>query len=220
MKKYYLILSLIILIFAFTGAGCNKNETSSSSSSTTSTQNQAYSATEANKKLLEYAIVSGPKDSKVTIIEASDFECPACRYWSSQFKTLIDKFGDKVQFGYVSFPLSYHQSAMPAALAVEAANKQGKGWELFNSLFEGQTIDQATIDAKVNALGLNMDQYNKDIASEELKTKIQNGMDLLSQLGLEGTPTFYINGTPVTFNPTAANFEVEINKILGTSTNQ
>jgi len=218
-KKYYLILTLIVLVFTFTGAGCNKNETTSTSS-TTSTQSQTYSASEANKKLLEYAIVSGPKDSKVTIIEASDFECPACRHWSVKFKPVIDKYIDKIQFGYIAFPLNYHEYAMPAALAVEAAAKQSKGWELFNSLFEGQTIDQATIDAKVNALGLNMDEYNKDIASEELKTKIKNGMDLLSELGLEGTPTFYINGTPVTFNPTAENFEVEINKIFGTNTNQ
>lgn len=220
MQRNYII-GISFIIFAglsLVGLNCNNstspNANINNNTATAQSAKQNLPSEEANKKLLETAIVTGPSESKVTIIEASDFECPACRYWYPEFKKVIDAYKDKVQFGYVAFPLSYHTTAMPAALAVEAANKQGKGWELYKKLFEGSTIDQTIIDAQIKALGLDMDKYNTDIASAELKNKIQNGMELLNQLGLEGTPTFYINGTPLTVNPTFEGFKTEIDKLL------
>jgi len=214
--------NLIISIFVFSlllilpGAGCgsDKGENPQVLSGTTSASSSPVNTEANNKRLLEYAITTGPKDTTVTIIEASDFECPACRSIQPEFAKVIEKYRDRVQFGYVAFPLSYHKSALPAALAVEAAQQQGKGWEMYEKFFEGSTFDESKIDQIAKDLGLDMDKFNTDKASDTTKAKIDGSMNLLETLNLQGTPTFYVNGTEFNGNPTFSGFEAEIKKLL------
>lgn len=222
MKKNLIVSFFILsLILTFTGAGCNTNNNTTTSTtapvSTVPTAATTVNGEENNKSLLEYAITTGPKDSKVTIIEASDFQCPACRSIQPNFKQAIDKYRDQVQFGYVAYPLSYHENALPAAKAVEAAQIQGKGWEMYEKLFEGSELDMTKIEQVAKDLGLDIDKFNSDRASTEVESKINNAKALLETLNLQGTPTFYINGVEFTGNPTLAGFETQIKKLLGTN---
>mgnify|MGYP000903935182 CR=1 FL=1 len=217
-----IIVSFFVLSLALTlsGAGCNTNNNANATNNTTNVSATAVASStanseESNKKLLEYAITTGPKDSKVTIIEASDFQCPACRSIQPNFKQVVEKYRDQVQFGYVPYPLSYHENALPAAKAVEAAQIQGKGWEMYEKLFEGDSLDITKIDQVAKDLGLDMDKFNSDKDSTDVANKITNVQALLDNLNLQGTPTFYINGVEFTGNPTLAGFETQIKQLLG-----
>ena len=207
-KKILLGLAIIASVFIFSGCGSEDN------AQVAGTQTQSADATEVNQKLAELAITTGPTDAKVTIIEASDFECPACRHWAPEFDKTVQKYVDKVKFGYIPFPLSYHESAMPAALAVEAAAKQGKGWEMFTKLFEGEALDLGKIDTTAKDLGLDMDKFNADKDSQEVKDKIEKAKTLLTDLNLQGTPTYYINGQEYSGTPTLDALSIEIDKLL------
>ncbi len=83
----------------------------------------------------------GDVNAPVTIIEFSDFECPYCRiWWVNTYPELKRDYIDtgKVRFVYRDFPLSFHAGAMPASLAAECANAQGKFWEMFGKIFTEQ----------------------------------------------------------------------------------
>lgn len=220
-KKIMICILATAVISVFMGAGCGETTTPQDSGNqqvlggaTTSAPSVTMAPAEANKKLLELAITTGPKDSTATIIEASDFECPACRSIQPEFAQTIEKYRDRVQFGYVPFPLSYHKNAMPAALTVAAAQLQGKGWEMYERFFEGSSFDVSKIDQVAKDLNLDMDKFNSDKDSAEIKAKVDQSIQLLESLNLQGTPTFYINGVEFTGRPSFVGFESEIKKLL------
>lgn len=84
--------------------------------------------------------VKGKKDSKVVLVEYSDFQCPACAAYFPMVEQVMDEYKDKVAFVYRHFPLiSIHPYAEPMARASEAAGKQGKFWEMYQLIFKNQT---------------------------------------------------------------------------------
>lgn len=217
MKKYIFILVPVIIIFLALFLGCNNNQSSSNekvkNNQTTQTETKV-SNEYAKEQLLDLAITVGLKDANMVIIEASDFECPACRSIHPEFKKTVEKYKDKIMFGYIPYPLSYHPNAMNAALAVEAANIQNKGWEMYELLFEGQNFNPDIIETRAQELGLDINKFNQDRESEEAKSQIEKSRQLLNELGLQGTPTFYINGNEYQNSPTFANLSAEIEERL------
>ena len=98
-------------------------------------------AERANEGVVIESHVKGNPDAAVTLIEYSDFECPACAQFSPYIKELMNEYGDELRFEYRHFPLiNIHAQAIPAARAAEAAAQQGKFWEMHDKLFENQSV--------------------------------------------------------------------------------
>ncbi len=146
--------------------------------------------------------IRGDKDSKVVLVEYSDFQCPACKIFYVFLKQIEAKYGAKMELVYRNFPLSQHANAMLAAQAAEAAGKQGKFWEMHDMIFEGQDIWSAKSNADTGktfmsyaqSLGLNIDQFKKDLNSAEIKTKIEGDYQGGIKSEINATPTFFLNG--------------------------
>lgn len=154
--------------------------------------------------------IKGNNESAITLIEYSDFQCPACGDYYPLLKKLNEEFGDKTRFVYRHFPLEQHQNAKPAAVASEAAAKQGKFWEMHDMIFENQGRWSEEKNAEeiftgyVQKLGLNMEQFKNDLASQEVKEKVDNDYKGGVKARVNATPSFFLNGkiinTPRNYN--------------------
>ena len=141
------------------------------------------------------APTQGPDDAVVTIVEFSDFQCPFCNRVTPTLAKIRDTYGDKVRIAFKHMPLSIHPQAPQAHAASEAAHRQGKFWEMHDRIFQNQRdLSIATLEGHARAIGLDMDRYGKDVADAALKKKIDADMDQASDLGVTGTPSFFING--------------------------
>ncbi len=148
--------------------------------------------------------VKGNKDAPVTLVEYLDFECEACGAYYPVIKRLSEEYKDEVKFIVRYFPLPGHKNSMTSALAVEAAGRQGKFWEMHNIVFENQrdwgekqAPDPKIFENYAQQIGLDMDRYSKDIASQELKDRIERDRDAGQKLNITGTPTFFLGGKKI-----------------------
>lgn len=154
--------------------------------------------------------VKGPEDAPVTIIEYSDFECPACQMYYFVMERLLASSTIPIRFAYRHFPLSYHVNAVPASLASEAGGRQGKFWEMYSLIFENYTDWTGKGDASdifagyARDLGLDMEKYNSDITDPVLRKKISDNLEEGISIGVNATPTFFVNGKVIT-NPSSYN---------------
>jgi protein-disulfide isomerase len=151
--------------------------------------------------------IQGKENAPVTLVEYGDFECPYCLEARSVIETVKRTEGDKLKFVFRNFPLSQvHLHALHAAYAAEAAAKQGKFWGMHDLLFDNQpAFEDGDLTTYAQNLGLDMQQFTEDMKSEEIAKKVKD--DFLSGVksGVNGTPTFFING--VHFNqPSEAEF--------------
>lgn len=146
--------------------------------------------------------IKGNASSTVTVVEYSDFQCPACAAYFPLVERLI-KENANLRLVYRHFPLPQHANAIPASLASEAAGKQGKFWEMYDMIFSTQkdweaSTDSATIfSGYAQKLGLDMTKYAADVASKEIKDKITASVAAGQKAGIDSTPTFYVNGKKI-----------------------
>ncbi|MCR9093927.1 MAG: DsbA family protein [bacterium] len=141
------------------------------------------------------APIKGPKDALVTIVEWSDFQCPFCNRVSPTLAQIEEEYGDKVRLVFKHMPLSIHPQAPQAHAASEAAHRQGKFWEMHDRIFANQRdLSIATLESHARAIGLDMDQYAKDVADASVKARIDDDMKQAAGLNVTGTPSFFING--------------------------
>lgn len=145
--------------------------------------------------------VKGDKTSKVVLVEYLDFECEACGAYYPFTKQLTNEYGDKIAFVVRYFPLSGHKNSRTAACAVEAAGKQGKFWEMYDILFtkqadwsEKQTADQNLFEKYAVEIGLDIPQWKKDVLSAEVVKRVGESYTEGESLGIQGAPTFFLNG--------------------------
>ena len=143
----------------------------------------------------------GNKDAKITLVEYSDFQCPACATYQTMTKQLFSEFQNDIAFTYRHFPLrTIHKNADLAAQAAEAAGLQGKFWEMHDIIFENQTEWAGNKDPMNNfikyaqALEINIEQFKTDINSKTVKEKVEKDYQDSISLGLNSTPTFFLNG--------------------------
>lgn len=177
---------------------------------------------EAAQKLLtdrETAIGKSPKtgaeEGEVVLIEFSDFQCPFCASAHDVVTKFMAKHDDRVTLVYKHFPLiQIHDQAVPAALASWAAMQQGKFWEYHDALFKNQDRlgDELYLEIAQD-LKLDLDKFQKDIASQEAATAVQADLKLAGELGLSGTPTFFMNGKILTGALSLESMEAELEKI-------
>lgn len=145
--------------------------------------------------------IKGNKKATVTLVEYLDFECEACGFYYPYVKQLTKEFNNDVRFVSRYFPLPGHKNGLPAALAVEAASKQDKYWEMYEIVFENQknwgeraVADPTIFEEYAKKIGLNMTQFKKDVDSKTVKDRVERDRLSGEQLGVDATPTFYLNG--------------------------
>jgi protein-disulfide isomerase len=149
--------------------------------------------------------VRGPAEAPVTIIEYSDFQCPACATYYPIVERLVTEASTTVRFVYRHFPLYPipHKNAVVAAEASEAAAMQGKFWEMYRLLFENQKLWEnsdtaaAVFEEYAGRIGLNLEVYKKDVVSDVVKARVEKDRAEGVALGVNSTPTFFVNGTAV-----------------------
>jgi protein-disulfide isomerase len=144
---------------------------------------------------------TGSPTAKVTLVEYSDFQCPACKAYYPVVKQLQKDYGDRLHFVYRFFPLeNIHKNAAVSAEAGYAASKQGKFWEMHDKLFETQDSwaplpdPTDTFVGYAKDLGLNVDQFKKDYSSDTAQKFVNDSYQTALNMGLQGTPSFFLNG--------------------------
>ncbi len=145
-------------------------------------------------------------EGSITLVEFSDFQCPACLSIQAPLKQILAKYEGKVQFVYRHFPLSsIHKNAQMAAQVSEAAHQQGKFFEMHDKLFETQASWQGLSDPKdtfkgyAKELGMDENKFATDLESQSTKDVINTDLLATTRYRLTGTPTFFINGSKVEF---------------------
>ena len=140
----------------------------------------------------------GNANATVTIVEFTDFQCPSCAQQHPVLERLVSEFGNRVRLVVRDFPLSQHADAPKAAEAAEAAREQGKYWEYVAVLFRNQSALEVTkLKQYATELGLDRARFDAALDSSKFAEKVERDLVDGQRLGVNGTPTFYINGKRV-----------------------
>ncbi len=152
--------------------------------------------------------VRGAQDGKVTLVEFGDFQCPACGAYEPIVRQVLADNKAILKVSFRHFPLTQlHQNALLAAKASEAASMQGKFWEMHDILYDKQAEWSGAINARsffvtyANTLGLDTALFTKDLDSKVVEDKILAEYKEGVKLGIQGTPTFFINGKKIEDTP-------------------
>jgi protein-disulfide isomerase len=145
--------------------------------------------------------LSTADDAKVTIVEFLDFECEACGAAYPFVEQLRERYAGRVTFVARYFPIPSHRNALNAAYAVESAARQGRFEAMYQRMFETrhewgerQESMASLFRSYAADLGLDMITYDADVGSDTVADRVQQDVDDGTQLGVDGTPTFFING--------------------------
>lgn len=148
--------------------------------------------------------VEGKLDSKVTLVEYGDYECPVCEGYYSTMQQVQQKYNDTVKFQFRNLPLSQiHPNAIAGARAAEAADMQGKFWQMHDLLYNQTNWQEWSTSSKPEPffwtyaaqLGLNVDKFKTDFASGTANDRIQADINEFKKTGQQqATPTFFVNG--------------------------
>lgn len=163
---------------------------------------------------------TGPATAPVTLVEFGDYECPACAAAFPILKPILDSYGLKLNFVFRHFPLPMHNSAPLAAEAAEAAGSQGKYWQMHELLYTRQqewAEKPNAFDVMVGyaqQLGLNVDQFRQDVQSNKFADKISGDMKDGQTLGINATPTFYVNGKQIVGVPKDGDLRSMVDAII------
>lgn len=148
--------------------------------------------------------IKGNQNAPVTLIEYLDFECEACGAYFPLVQQLAKEFPNDLKIVVRYYPLPGHKNGLPAALAVEAAARQGKFFEMHDLLFteqrnwgEKQTPTPEVFERYAQKLGLDMVKFKKDVNSQEVKDRVERDVKSGTKLGNTGTPSFYLNGEKI-----------------------
>ncbi len=177
--------------------------------------------TSANEGVVITPHIKGNPDAAVTLVEYSDFQCPACGQFEPIVSAVMEQYGDQLSLEYKHFPLiSIHPYAVPAARAAEAAAQQGKFWEMHDKLFENQSVwanssnPQSYFIVYAEELGLDVTLFKRHLRSAMINDAVGAAFDEARTLGLTGTPSFFLNGERFEF-ATLEDFTSGIEAALG-----
>jgi protein-disulfide isomerase len=138
----------------------------------------------------------GPPEAPVTLVEYGDYECPYCGKAYPAVRRIQRMMDDRLRFVFRNFPLNtLHEHASQAAQAAEAAGAQGKFWEMHDLLYENQdNLDDVDLRQYALKAGLEIYRFESDMASERFAKKVRDDFRGGVRSGVNGTPTFFING--------------------------
>ena len=187
-----------------------------------SSRQQAANPTDAGPLGAEPSHVRGNPAAKVTLEEFGDFQCPSCGVFYSELRKSEEEFGPRLRVVFREHPLQPpHAHAVLAAEAAEAAGLQDRFWEMHDKLYENQNSWSDAKDVKAvfvdfaKQLGLDADQFSRDLDSDEVSKRITQDGIRGHALGVTGTPTVFVNGNLIKFEfYTQAGLREVINKAL------
>ncbi len=138
----------------------------------------------------------GPEDAPVTLVEYGDYECPYCGAAYPIVKRIQKKMGKDLRFVFRNFPLTEsHPHALAAAQSAEAAALQNSFWEMHDALYENQrALEDRDLVRLARGLNLDIERFTRDFSSRQATNKIEGDVDGGIRSGVNGTPTFFING--------------------------
>ena len=221
-KQFWAVIIAIVVVFiGITTLTGHKSNSSNKGSSSSLTQH-----------------VQGQGKSGVKLVEYGDYQCPFCQEYYTTVKQVAADMNEQIFFQFRNFPLvNNHPNAFAAARAAEAADMQGKFWEMHDVLYEnndpnGQSGWVAASDPTTffnqfaQQLGLNLVKFKQDFASTAVNDRINADMAEGNKLGITGTPTFFLDGKQVDASklvdssgrPSVAAFENTINAEIAKKT--
>jgi protein-disulfide isomerase len=213
-KQFLAVIIAVILVFVGIFVFGQKSPNSTSSSNGTLSQH-----------------IEGLGQDHVTLVEYGDFECPYCGQYYSIVKQVVAEYNNQITFQFRNFPLtSLHPNAFAGARAAEAAALQGKYWQMHDLLYEqnqayydsnetlsnwvGASNPQTFFDQDATQLGLNLTKFNQDYASNQVNGTINADMAEGNKLGINATPTFFLDGKKISVGESAAQFQSLINAAI------
>lgn len=142
----------------------------------------------------------GPATAQVTLLEYADYECPYCQQIQPALNKIEQEFKGTVAFAYKDFPLNIHSNAEKAAEGSQCARLQGKYWEYHDLLASTKQLDPAALKAHARTLHLDTAAFDKCIDGGETADTVKAFQKEAEKLGVQGTPTFFVNGRAITGN--------------------
>ncbi len=160
-------------------------------------------------------------DSKTTVVEFLDFECESCLAAYPSVEKLRAEYGDRITYVVRYFPIASHPNAYNAAHAAEAAARQGKFEAMYKKLFDTATVwghqqqsQAAVFEGYAQELGLDMTRFKADVASTQVADRVKADASDGEALGVQGTPTFFINGEKFAGRPDYAGLKAAVDASL------
>jgi protein-disulfide isomerase len=152
----------------------------------------------------EWDHIRGPEDAPHTLVEYGDYECPACGRLFATLQNLQQELGARLRLVYRHYPLSgIHKHAQMAAEAAEAANAQGRFWEMHDLLFGNQqALERKHLFRYAEQLDLDIDRFHRELKQEAYAERVRQDFIAGVQNGVNGTPGLFLNGVrqPGAFN--------------------
>ena len=141
--------------------------------------------------------VRGDRQAPVTVVTFTDFECPYCARGHQTLERIREHYGDKIRVVFKHLPLPFHSHAFMAARAALAAREEGKFWQFHDAIFERSSLNEAVILAIAKELHLDVQRIGAAMESDEFDGMITGDMNLAHQLGVRGTPAYFVNGRAI-----------------------
>ncbi len=164
---------------------------------------------------IDGAPLRGFARAPVTVVVFIDFECPFCAKVQATLRDLEQAYAGKVKIAFKNRPLPMHSNARLASKAAMAAQAQGKFWEFHDVLFAHQgALDRASLDRYAREVGLDTARFARDLDGTELDLRIAADEADAKTLGVEGTPTTFVNGRRVVGAQPLAGFKAAVEKAL------
>jgi protein-disulfide isomerase len=161
--------------------------------------NSSADQTTSASGLTKSVHIRGNPNAPVTLEEFGDFECPSCANLATFIDELVKEYHPRVRLIFRNFPLPMHQLSRDAALAAEAAGLQGRYWEMHDMLFQEQRVwSGATgagtlFDSYAEALGLDLNQFRKDVNSDKVRERVESDQARARSLGVKTAPTLFVD---------------------------
>jgi protein-disulfide isomerase len=181
--------------------------------------------------------IEGNSKTGVTLVEYGDYQCPGCGQYFQTVHDVAAKYDKQISFQFRNFPLTQlHPNAFAGARAAEAANLQGKFWEMHDLLYQQNVAyynSGQKLSTWINAsdplnsftqyaqqLGLNVTQFKQDYAGEKVNNLVNADEAAGNKLGVDSTPTFFLNGQKVQPSPTPDSFAKLIDAAIKSASKQ
>ncbi len=165
------------------------------------------------------APVRGAADAPVTIVEFSDFQCGFCLRVNPTLAQLLERYAGKVRLVFKHSPIEGHTAAPLAHRASYAAHQQGRFWEMHDRIFANQrAMDREALLAHAAALGLDRAKFVADLDGPQSKAALDRDQAEAAKVGVDGTPTFFVDGVPLVGAQPLEAFAAAVDKALAAKT--
>jgi protein-disulfide isomerase len=187
---------------------------------------QSTAPTSSEAQVRSDSHITGVADAKVTLVEFGDYQCPACGQAEPIVEQIREAYKDQsFRFVFRNYPLSIHPNAPAAAEAAEAAGAQGKFWEMHDLLYENQTSWADSADPKgqfsqyAKQIGIaDLNKFDQQVKSTYYAARIRADQKDGDSLGVQVTPTFFLNGQKIEGVQTFDAMKQKIDALLAETT--